>query len=133
MPDLPEFLIRPPFRCHELGENGSKRACGKPAQWAPSADDSERRGFYCQDHKRESDQRILDTAEFRRVSVTLEVVFNATSFDEAAAIAEVVRTAEVALERAGGLVNLHTTHSQIGRWRASRQLRASLAARGSRL
>jgi hypothetical protein len=132
MPDVPVFHIRPPFRCWHPIENRPGRVCGELAAWSSPAGASARPGFFCSAHKREGDTAIANDEPFRRVSITLEVLLNGTSYEEHAATMEALSVVERALENAGGLVNLHTSHSEIGRWRPSVPLRASIAAGGVR-
>ena len=132
MPEGARFLIRPPFRCFQPLESSPGRVCGERAEWASPLDAPARRGFFCAAHAMRGDTKITNDLPFRRVSITLEVLFTGTSFEEHAATMEALSRVELAVERIGGLVNLHACHSEIGRWRPSVPLRASLAGWGGR-
>jgi len=132
MPNEPVFLVRPIFRCCEPVENSPRRRCARPAPWSSPADTPRHITFRCDDHKRENDRPVELDALFRRVSITAEILYSGISMDQTAAIAEALATLELAVEQSGGLLNLHTTHSAIGRWKATAPLRSSIAASGDR-
>src|SRR4051812_38085418 len=114
MSDVPEFRVRPALRCFYRDQDRPAAVCAKHARWMRANGSSLPSGYFCDEHMSIGDVPIPPAVIFRRVSVQLEVVMSATDFAPPSAQAEAVATLEAAVERAGGVVNLHTVTSVVG-------------------
>lgn len=116
MGDVAQFTILPPLRCYQQLPDSEPGICGEPACQQRVTAGGLQIGFYCAKHTRPGDTPIATTVTFRRVSVALEIVFAGTSPIPALAQAEALRRVELAVEQAGGLLNLSAVTSAIGRY-----------------
>ena len=73
--------------------------------------------FYCYRHRREGDVPLAGEVLFRRVSITLEAVFAASSSVPMVAKIEALARLDRAVKGAGGFVNLHAVTTVVGRGR----------------
>jgi hypothetical protein len=73
-------------------------------------------GFFCELHRQPGDVPIAPPFIFRRVAVTLEVLFAGTSSNATLAQIEAVSRLEQAVQAAGGVINLHSARSTVGRY-----------------
>lgn len=116
MADLPTFVALGALRCFARGEMPDAWACGRRAGWVRYAGRATTQEFYCHLHFTEGDVPIAGLQLVRRVNITAQIIFCGTSFQAPLAQAEAIRQLEAAVERAGGVINLHAVTSQIGRW-----------------
>jgi hypothetical protein len=73
-------------------------------------------GYYCDRHRRPTDEPIAAEPLIRRVSVTLEVLFAAVNWlPGPGPQLEALARLETAVEEAGGVINLHAVNSVMGR------------------
>lgn len=116
MDDVAHFTIRPPLRCFGPDPSSASSICGEFAQWFRSGPTFDRTGFFCRFHRLSIDIKIPDEALFRRVHINAELLFAAVSWMPSIAHAEAVRLLNQGVGQVGGLVNLHTVSSAVGRW-----------------
>src|ERR671918_350946 len=116
MPDVATFVAVPTLRCHELVDHSPRAVCGVKAEWMRPGSHELPVGYFCSQHRASTDVRIPESFLFRRVSVTLDVLFAGASMAQALSQAEVVDRLERVIESAGGLINLHTVTSAVGRY-----------------
>jgi hypothetical protein len=113
--DVAEFTYRPPIRCYEVIEEPRSMICGQLAYWLRPSHNFNQTGFFCFSHHRPTDLKIPDDVVFRRVHITAEIIFAGVSWMPPAAQREAFERLTDAVERVGGLVNLHAVTSQVGR------------------
>lgn len=131
MSDAPEFHVKPTIRCFHRDPDRSPAACARQARWMRPGASSVPSGYFCDEHVSPGDVPIPATVIFRRVSVQLEVLFSATDFSPGMAQAEAVAALERAVERVGGVINLHTVTSVVGRYASPAPLYERLLARSN--
>lgn len=117
------------MRCHFQTQGSPRFFCGELASWMRAGSLSFSPGYFCNAHHSIDDVAIPAEKMFRRVSMTVEILFASVSLVPAEAHAEVLARLELAVEQAGGVLNLHTVTSAIGR---SSQPAAPERARGGR-
>lgn len=116
MADVANFSLAPPLRCGELLGNSPRTWCGAPASHFRPRVSEFPDGYFCASHARPGDQPIADSFLFRRVSVQLEVLLAGVTWQPGDADHEAVELLNRVIERAGGLVNLRTVTSAVGRY-----------------
>ncbi|NUR55172.1 MAG: hypothetical protein HOQ29_12045 [Acidobacteria bacterium] len=115
MSDTPLFVVAPPIRCFHRLELPELPVCARPARWIRPSANCQPDGYFCDEHRQRTDAPIAEPTLIRRVNVTLEVLFAATSWTAGCAHAEALSRLERAVESAGGVINLHAVGSVIGR------------------
>ena len=115
MPDVAEFAVVPPLRCHELLHHSPGAVCGAKAEWMRPGQHELPVGYFCSQHREPTDVRIPETFVLRRVSITADVLFAGASMAQALSQAEAVDRLERAIRSVGGVINLHTVTSAVGR------------------
>jgi len=114
--DVANFRVAPPPRCGQLERNSLSRFCGRRATHIRLGVGEFPVGYFCPQHSSPGDKIIPASFLFRRVSVQLEVTLAGVSLQPGEAEGDAVGALVRAIERAGGLVNLHTVHSALGRY-----------------
>lgn len=112
--NLASFMVRPPLRCYEITNSLTGARCGDPAVFTRPAAHGQARGFFCREHSLAGDEQIRDDAVFRRVSITVDVLFSGVSWDRSKAQSEALSRLERCVAEAGGVINLHSCHSAMG-------------------
>lgn len=120
MADAPRFTVPVRLRCCQREGFGFPSACGAPAYYARPGGNGFPEGYYCPEHKRKGDLPIPANHLVNRVSIQAEIVFSGTSWGSAPAQTEAIERLQAVLERAGGVLNLVTVQSAIGRYEAPR-------------
>ncbi len=115
MGDVPEFQIAPPLRCYYHVGDRDPRVCGAPARWIRPGRNELHDGFFCDAHRERGDAPIPPSYLFRRVAITVQVLFSGVSLIPAVAQAEALLQLEAAVGGVGGVVNLHAMTSTLGR------------------
>lgn len=113
--ELAAFAVRPPLRCFEIVDLRTGARCGELAVWSRPTNGARPLGYFCSAHSFPTDEPIQDDAPFRRVGITLDVLFAGVSWDRSKAHAEAVERLEAAVQALGGVINLQTCRSQVGR------------------
>lgn len=114
MPDAPTFTVVPPFRCYFRYQEPERGLCAAPATKERPGLGPFHCGFYCELHARDGDKPILAPTTIRRVSLQVEVLLTAVSWDQTTSQAEAVRSLELAVEAVGGVLSLASVTSLIG-------------------
>ena len=117
MADVAKFEIFQPPRCHELVGQHCSIPCGSLASWVRPGVGELPSGYFCDSHRQIDDRPIPAEFLLRRVSVVVEVSIAAASMLPGLAQHEAVERVRQAVEGAGGLFNLHTVTSTVGRYR----------------
>lgn len=115
MADVARFLTRPPLRCCYADPNSEHRVCGAPASWQRTSGGASAAAFFCDAHRERGDVPIAGEQLLRRVSITCEITFAGASPIPALARMEALSRLELAVDRAGGMLNLHTVCDAVGR------------------
>jgi hypothetical protein len=113
--DVARFLARPPLRCCSAEPTSESLVCGAPAAWRRPTCNGSPAAYFCDAHQEPGDVPIAGDTLFRRVSVTCEISFAGVSANPGIARAEALARLELAVERAGGMLNLHTMTDALGR------------------
>jgi hypothetical protein len=106
----------PALRCFERCYDREPFVCGNPASWMRANSNVFENAFFCTEHRGADDEPIPGTFFARRVSVAADVLFAATSSKPESAQREALGRLERAVERAGGVINLHAVTSLVGRY-----------------
>jgi hypothetical protein len=114
--DIPEFTVLPPLRCSMPFAGAAHVWCGDRALWMHVGESPLRTQFFCERHHGDRDVPILGEIVLRRVSLVVEVLFAGVTFVPGPAHAEALSQLEAAVDLAGGILNLHSASSAIGRW-----------------
>jgi hypothetical protein len=125
MGDVPEFQIQPPLRCFHKPIVSPADACAAPARWLRGGPNEPAHGFFCDAHRETGDVPIPPSFLFRRVAVTVQVLFSGASLFPVIAEAEALAKLRGAVEGVGGVMNLHALTSVLGRHTAPRAPDAS--------
>lgn len=115
MTDVAVFASRPPLRCFEIIDLRTGARCGGDAAVARRRGATQPVGYFCGAHAMAGDDPIRDDDVFRRVSVTLDILFAGVSWDRTIAQAEALAGLEALVDAAGGVINLSACRSQLGR------------------
>lgn len=118
MGDVPRFVVAPTLRCQEPLEPGGWKVCGAPAVALRRGVGEMPAGYFCGEHARLGDQEIPPAYLFRRVSVTIDVLFAGASMLPGQAEHEAVERLRELVASAGGVINLHAASSAVGRYEA---------------
>ena len=116
MADIPTFTVLPPLRCFDPVGNSLDLACAAEARWMRRSGDGSLPAFYCDGHREPGDTPIAGPLVVRRVSLVAEVLFCAVTPFQNGSQTEAVTRLEQAVGMAGGLLNLVSVTSTIGRW-----------------
>lgn len=117
MAELATFTVAPPMRCSERLGHLLGFYCGQGAAVMRPVQAWTQPEYFCPQHAKPGDVPIAGPLIFRRVTVSLDVLFAAVTFTPVTAQAEALAALEVAVEQAGGLINLHGVTSAIGCWK----------------
>jgi hypothetical protein len=115
MPDVVPFTVKPPLRCFGRREFARDQFCGARACWMRPSMHGGIVQFFCDRCKGSTDVPIADDAIYRRLTVSLDVMFAAVDLVPSTARAEVVARLEQLLQHAGGVICLHGITEQVGR------------------
>lgn len=115
MSDIAVFTVRPPLRCFAPLERNPELLCGELAWWKRRGASGDRCEFFCDAHRDSSDLPITGEVIFRRVSLSVDVLFAGASWYPTVAQIEALSRLEHAVVRAGGVLNLVTVTSAVGR------------------
>ncbi len=111
LPHLPACTYAPPLRCGHRDESPERQVCGAVAMRFRPGPNWFTPEYFCQDHSRAEDLGIPTAHIFRRVRVTVDVLFAGTSMEGPAAHAEAVARLERAVTAAGGLLEVDRVRS----------------------
>jgi hypothetical protein len=130
--DVPEFAVGVPMRCHHYVSSSPGSVCGALASWYRFGQGALDARYFCDLHHESGDLVVADSFVFRRVRVEANILIAAATRVPNLCQAEAVAVLERALERAGAVLDVVSTSSQIGRFtpRPSSQERRGLAHGG---
>lgn len=114
MGDVARFLARPQLRCCQPVENTEHLVCGAPAEWRRPSRVASAADYFCDAHKLPADVPIAGATLFRRVSITCDINFAGASENPTVARMEALSRLQLAIERAGGMLNLHAVTDAVG-------------------
>lgn len=117
MADVPVFTVAPPMRCFHTVDEFAKRICGARAHWTRSHPGRISPEYFCERHRVPGDEPLPLSLTFRRITIVAEIVLAGASGLQSQAQVEALERVELAVRGAGGLLNLHTVTSVIGRSR----------------
>lgn len=113
--DIRLFSVMPPLRCCFELQSSPRKFCGERAQWFRPADAFGRGAFFCRKHRDETDQVLGADVLVRRVRVLADAIFAGVSMVRQDAHTEALDQLEAAIAARGGLLNLHSVTSEVGR------------------
>lgn len=116
MPDAPKFLVVPPLRCGAPREDSPRSFCGERAVYERPDPDFTPVRFYCGKHHQDGDTPIAADVLFRRLTLTLDVLFAGVTLTDELARAEAYDRLAHAVEDLGGVISLHRITSEVGRY-----------------
>ena len=116
MDDLANFTVKPLLRCFGVDAIRPGTVCGAPAAWTEPAKPGQQQQYFCDKHKRVSSVEIDANPVFRRVTITLDVMLAAVHMTDAGAKTKAWAELERAVSAIGGVVNLHSASSTVGRY-----------------
>lgn len=119
MSDLVTFTVRPPLRCFGRWPFARGIVCAKPAAWMRPPINGACAQFFCDRCRQPSDVPIASDAMFRRLTVSLDVMYAACELLPAAAEEEATDRLWKLIEPSGGLICIHGAVHQVGRWQPS--------------
>lgn len=119
MPEAPVFTVNTPKRCYGQRKDRRGAVCGELATWMLESPHGLERVFLCDACRRPGVVPIAPHAPFRRVTAMIEVLLSATSLVPGAAHREAVDRIAEAVQQAGGVFNLVTVTSTVGRFTPS--------------
>src|SRR5690242_274552 len=111
----PHFAVDIRPRCAFATLNPDGLPCGELAEWVRPTVNGFPQGYFCGQHRAESDEPIPDSYLVNRVSIRAEIVFSGVGFSGPAARAEAIERLRLAVEGARGVMNLIDATSTIGR------------------
>lgn len=121
MADVPMFAVCPPLRCGFPVDPLNFAFCGELAYWQRPGGEFDPVRFFCQKHRLAGDEPIPEYTMFRRITLTIDVVFAGVTLRQREAELEAFGRLQALLEAHGGLVNLHQVRSDVGRRRPERR------------
>jgi hypothetical protein len=130
--DVTPFGVTPPFRCFGRPELPENLVCGARASWMRPAVNGAIAQFFCDRCKGKNDVAIASDVLFRRLTVSLDVMFAAVDLVPGAARAEAVARLELLVQQAGGVICLHGITEQVGRKAAPLPPGVKTAGKGNR-
>lgn len=116
MSDIAEFSVLPPLRCSMPLGPSDRGWCGAAAVSMTVAESPWRVQYFCASHAHLADQPLVGPFVFRRVSLVCEVQFAGVTLVWGPAQAEALARLEAVVSQAGGLLNLTSVTSVLGRW-----------------
>ena len=128
--DSSVFTVCPPFRCFGQPSHLRGEVCCRPAAWTRPTRLDVAPTFFCDRCKQPTDVPIVGDELFRRVTVTLDVMFASVSLLPAAAHTEAVARLDALLRPHGGVICLHGVTSQVGRYTPPPETGATRAGKG---
>jgi hypothetical protein len=114
MGNVSRFTVVPPLRCDFRASPSDPLPCGARAIGIRFATGQLPVAFRCAQHLGREDLPIPASYLCRRVTLHADVLFAGTSLGLTAAKTEAVARLEQAVERVGGLLNLHGADSDVG-------------------
>jgi hypothetical protein len=115
MPDVQEFLVRPPLRCFGRPSLSKDLVCGARACWMRPAPNGDTPRFFCDRCRGQNDVPIVKDTPFRRITVSVSIMFAAADVHPLHAEAEAVARLEQLVQHAGGVMDVHGVMQQIGK------------------
>jgi hypothetical protein len=132
VPDIRLFTVLPPLRCCFYLNLPGRSFCGERAVLFRPTDAFGRGAFFCRAHADATDQAIVADVLVRRVRVLADAVFAGVSMVRQDAHSEAIDQLEAAIKARGGLLNLHSVTSEVGRLQAPGSCERPKHERGGR-
>jgi len=113
--DEPTFRVPVAIRCfHRTKNSTAMEVCGAAASWCrPGATGNPE--YFCDEHRRPTDEPIAFAARVPRLSVFVEMVCTGTSWHPAHAKAEALERLCQAVQGVGAVLNVHSVLMTTGR------------------
>jgi hypothetical protein len=116
-PNLPEFMIAPAPRCFHHEQNEIRTICGELATHVRKGtwwfDDQ----YFCDAHCQPGDELVAGDRVCLRLEFTVKVVLSGTSVSPILSRVEAMARLEAAIAAAGGLLDVESVRSAIGRYK----------------
>jgi hypothetical protein len=116
MSDVPIVNVIPPLRCQFERKNSGGVLCGKSAARMRHAAGESQVQYFCSEHARARDVAIPESGEFLRVRLAVDVTFAGASWLPGVATTEALERLRLAVEAAGGILNLIGVNYQVVGW-----------------